>query len=100
MTFKALLTLPIVLFAGAALAQSTLPQIADGDGSGDWSFGELQAAWPELAADGFAAIDTDADGAVTAEELQSAVDNNLVQIPAGAEGGEDDPASGTGTAAP
>ncbi|MCB5408539.1 hypothetical protein [Pseudogemmobacter faecipullorum] len=88
MRFKALLTLPALLITGAALAQTSPPQIADSDGSGDWSLGELQAGWPEMTAEGFAAIDSDGNGAVTAEELQTAVDNNLVQMPAA-------PASGT-----
>ncbi|NPD14517.1 EF-hand domain-containing protein [Xinfangfangia sp. D13-10-4-6] len=69
------------LIAGAAMAQTSLPLIEDADGSGDWSLAELQTLWPELTQEGFVAIDTDANGAVSPEELQLAVDNGLVQLP-------------------
>ncbi len=78
----ALFALPFGLFAGAAIAQTALPLIEDADASGDWSQAELQTVWPELTAEGFAAIDTDANGAVSPEELQAAVDNGVVQLPA------------------
>lgn len=65
----ALLALPLGLFAGAAMAQNVLPEIEDADASGDWSLAELQTAWPELTAEGFGAIDTDANGAVSQAEL-------------------------------
>ncbi len=78
----ALLALPLGLFAGAAMAQTSLPLIEDSDASGDWSITELQATWPELTAEGFAAIDTDGNGAVTPAELQAAVDNGVIQLPA------------------
>ncbi|VDC27235.1 EF-hand domain-containing protein [Pseudogemmobacter humi] len=75
----ALFALPLGLFAGAAMAQSVLPQIEDADASGDWSLTELQTAWPELTEEGFAAIDTDASGAVSQEELQTALDNGVIR---------------------
>lgn len=78
----ALFALPFGLFAAAAVAQTALPMIEDLDASGDWSQAELQSVWPDLTAEGFAAIDTDANGAVSPEELQAAVDNGLVQLPA------------------
>ncbi|SEB41797.1 EF-hand domain-containing protein [Rhodobacter sp. 24-YEA-8] len=78
----ALLAMSLGLFAGAAVAQTALPMIEDLDASGDWSHAELQSVWPDLTAEGFAAIDTDANGAVSPEELQAAVDAGLVQLPA------------------
>ncbi|MBJ2153691.1 EF-hand domain-containing protein [Paracoccus sp. IB05] len=78
----ALFAMSLGLFAGAAVAQTALPMIEDLDASGDWSHAELQSVWPDLTAEGFAAIDTDANGAVSPEELQAAVDAGLVQLPA------------------
>lgn len=77
----ALFALPFGLLAAAATAQTALPLIEDLDASGDWSLAELQSVWPDLTPEGFAAIDTDANGAVTPEELQAAVDNGIVQLP-------------------
>jgi len=69
----AILLAPFAL-ASAALAQATLPEVPDTDGNGSWSLVELQAVWTDLTEDGFKAIDTSADGAVDATELQAALD--------------------------
>jgi hypothetical protein len=70
-----------VVFASAAFAQ-TLPEVPDTDGNGTWSLAELQAVWTDLTEDGFAAIDTSADGSVDATELQTAFDNGVIMAPA------------------
>lgn len=70
-----------VVFASAAMAQATLPEVADTDGNGTWSLVELQAVWTDLTEDGFTAIDTSADGAVDATELQAALDNGVITAP-------------------
>jgi hypothetical protein len=77
----ALVLLPLGL-ASAALAQATLPDIPDSDGSGAWSLAELQAVWTDLTEEGFAAIDTSADGSVDPAELQTALDNGVITAPA------------------
>lgn len=45
---------------------------ADVDGNGTFSMEELQAAYPELDAETFAAIDANADGEADEEEVQAA----------------------------
>jgi len=72
------LLLPLVL-ASAAMAQSVPPAVEDADASGNWSLTELQAVWTDLTEDGFTAIDTNADGAVDAAELQAAWDNGVLK---------------------
>lgn len=71
--------LPLTFAAGAAFANTgTLPVVEDLDASGNFSLTELQAVWPELTDQGFAAIDANADGAVDQAELQTAFDNGVV----------------------
>lgn len=74
-------------FATAALAQATLPEVADTDGNGTWSLAELQVVWTDLTEDGFKAIDTNADGAVDAAELQAALDAGVITLPEASSGG-------------
>ena len=83
----ALILAPVVI-ASAAMAQATLPEVADTDANGTWSLVELQAVWIDLTEDGFTAIDTGADGSVDTTELQSALDNGVIKAPEAA------PASG------
>jgi len=66
----------------AAQAQTVLPEIADADGSGAWSLGELQTVWPDMTEADFTAVDTNADGSVDAAELTAAVDAGTVVVPA------------------
>lgn len=72
------LALAPVLLALPALAQD-VPAVEDLDASGDWSLAELQAVWPELTAEGFAAIDVDGSGAASADEVKTAWDNGLLK---------------------
>ena len=74
-------------FASAALAQATLPEVADTDANGTWSLVELQAVWTDLTEEGFGAIDANTDGAVDTTELQAALDNGVITAPAPASGG-------------
>ncbi len=82
----AILLAPMAL-ATAALAQATLPEVADADGNGSWSLVELQAVWTDLTEDGFKAIDTNADGGVDQTELQTALDNGVIALPKASSGG-------------
>jgi hypothetical protein len=75
----AIVLAPLAL-ASAAFAQ-TLPDVPDTDSSGSWSLVELQAVWADLTEDNFNAIDTSADGAVDAIELQAALDGGLIAAP-------------------
>ena len=76
----AILLAPFAL-ASAALAQATLPEVPDTDGNGSWSLVELQGVWTDLTEDSFKAIDTGADGAVDATELQAALDGGVIAVP-------------------
>lgn len=82
----AILLAPFAL-ASAALAQATLPEVPDTDGNGSWSLVELQAVWTDLTEDTFKAIDTSADGAVDATELQAALDGGVITVPEAATNG-------------
>ena len=81
----ALALAPLAL-ASAAFAQ-TLPDVPDTDGNGSWSLVELQAVWTDLTEDTFKSIDTSADGAVDATELQAAVDGGVIALPEASSGG-------------
>lgn len=65
-----------LLTTAATLALLTAPAWAqaglDADGDGNVTMDELQAAFPEATADQFAAMDTDADGVLNAEEVAAA----------------------------
>jgi hypothetical protein len=76
----ALVLAPLAL-ASAAFAQ-TLPEVPDSDGSGTWSLVELQAVFTDLTEETFTSMDTSADGAIDATELQAAVDGGVITPPA------------------
>lgn len=68
---KLMIALAALGFAGsAAIAQDAAP--TDADGSGNYSFEELLAAYPNLTPEAFTSIDANADGAVDADELAAA----------------------------
>lgn len=77
----AFVTITLLGAASMAQAQTTLPEIADTDGSGAWSLAELQTVWPEMTEETLATIDTNADGSVDQAELQAAVDAGTVTVP-------------------
>lgn len=81
----AIVMAPLAL-ASAAFAQ-TLPDVPDTDESGSWSLVELQAVWSDLTEDTFKSIDTSADGAVDATELQAALDGGVIKAPGEASSG-------------
>lgn len=64
----------IALSATALSAQSEV----DTDGDGVLSYNEMLAAHPTMTEEGFMAIDTNADGAVDADELKLANEAGLV----------------------
>jgi len=62
----------LTLTASVAMAQTTLNFTdIDLDGNGELSFTELQAVWPDLTQDEFAAADADFSGGLNAEELSN-----------------------------
>ncbi len=64
----------LALTATAISAQSEI----DADGDGVLSYNELLAAHPEMTEENFIAIDTNADGAVDADELKVASEAGLL----------------------
>lgn len=90
--------LPLGLIAGAAFAQTApmMPSVQDSDGNGSFSLGELQTLWPDLVQDGYNAIDTNLDGMVTQEELQTAWDNGVINLPTSESGDASTSTDGTG----
>lgn len=64
----------LALTATAISAQSEI----DTDGDGLLSYNELLAAHPEMSEENFVAIDTNADGAVDADELKVASEAGLL----------------------
>jgi hypothetical protein len=80
---RIVLVLAPLAFAGAAFAQTALPEVPDADGSGTWNLAELQAVFTDMTEDGFKAVDANADGAVDTTELQAALDNAVITAPAG-----------------
>ncbi|ATG49839.1 calcium-binding protein [Celeribacter ethanolicus] len=64
-----------LLLAAPAFAQSTL---VDSDGNGTFSMAEMRAVYPDLSEEAFAAIDADASGEVSIEELAAAQTNGLL----------------------
>ncbi|WP_146038109.1 EF-hand domain-containing protein [Tabrizicola aquatica] len=82
MTRFALFLASLALATAAVAQTATLPDVPDTDENGTWSLVELQAVWPELTEEGFAGIDLNVDGQVDATELQTAVDNGVITLPA------------------
>ena len=68
-----------VLILGTVLAFSSVQAMVEAmvvhsDGNGAYSMEELAVSYPDLTAEAFAAIDTDASGEVSVEELAAAVE--------------------------
>lgn len=63
------ITLAALFGLGAAAAMA---QVVDEDGNGTFSMEEMQAAYPDLTEETFAEIDSNADGAIDADELAAA----------------------------
>lgn len=70
---KLVLGLTVLAFAAApALAQTPLTFAdVDTDGSGELSFEELIAVWPDLTRDEFMAVDLDMNGSLNVDELNA-----------------------------
>ncbi|WP_224814577.1 hypothetical protein [Hasllibacter sp. MH4015] len=69
-----------VLVGGASLAMGQAESV-DGDGDGMVSFAELLVLMPALTEEEFQALDADADGLLSADEIGAAQEAGL--IPAG-----------------
>ena len=66
----------IAVIAGtAAIAQN---MVEDSDGDGAFSMEEMQAAYPDLTSDVFAAVDVNADGVVDTDELAAAQEAGIL----------------------
>jgi hypothetical protein len=65
------------LLAGQAFAQD----VTDTDGDGSYSLEELQVVYTDLSAEAFAALDSDANGLLSPEELQAALDAGTLVMP-------------------
>ena len=70
-------TLALTLGAGAAVAQD-MDMSADTNGDGAFSYEELLTVHPDLSEQTFLAIDTDANGAISPEEMAAAMDSGLM----------------------
>jgi hypothetical protein len=58
--------------AGLSLSPAWAQEVADADGNGTYSLEELTVSYPDLTAEVYATIDTNADGAIDATELAAA----------------------------
>ena len=61
-----------------AMADDALP-VQDTDGNGIFSLEEMQVAVPDMTAEAYAAVDTNADGGVDAIELAAAITAGTVK---------------------
>lgn len=62
-----------------AVAQANAQTVVtDVDGNGTYSMEELVAAYPDLTAEAFTAADTNADGAIDADELAAAIEAGTI----------------------
>ena len=61
-----------------AMADDALP-VQDTDGNGIFSLEEMQVAVPDMTAEAYAAVDTNADGGVDATELAAAITAGTVK---------------------
>lgn len=77
----------LTLFAAPAFAQAPLNFAdVDTDASGELSFAELQAVWPDLTQDEFSAADLDMNGSLSADEI-SGLQPSTLPAPAPMDGG-------------
>lgn len=62
----------IAALIAPALATGAFAQGADANGDGLLTIDEVQAVYPDVTAEAFAAMDVDGDGALNAEEMEAA----------------------------
>ncbi|MFZ1728061.1 MAG: EF-hand domain-containing protein [Albidovulum sp.] len=60
--------------AMAAVQANAQTVVTDTDGNGTYSLEELTAAYPDMNAAAFSAMDANGDGAIDADELQAAIE--------------------------
>ena len=68
----------IAFLAAMTVAGTAFAEVQDSDGDGVFSMDEMVAAYPDLTEETFGQIDTDADGAISAEELAAAIAAELI----------------------
>lgn len=66
--------------ATMAMAQDA-PMAEDTDGDGFYSLEELQAAYPDLTAEAYETLDTNADGNVDAAEVAAGLEAGVLMAP-------------------
>lgn len=66
------------ILATAAVQTSAATLVEDTDGNGTFSMDEMKVTYPDLTAELFAEIDTDASGEASEEELLVAMENGLI----------------------
>ena len=69
---KTILTTTAAVLALSAPSWAASVSELDGDGDGAVTIDELQVAYPEITAEEFAAMDTNADGVLDDEEISAA----------------------------
>jgi hypothetical protein len=73
----------LMIALGMVAGMAAVPALAqdlptDADGNGTWSMEELQATYPNLSEEVFAAMDTSADGQIDTAEFEAAMGANLL----------------------
>ena len=71
LTFMVAMSIP-------ALAMSQVASSLDANGDGVLTIDEVQASFPEMSSDSFAAMDLNADGALDADEVAAAQEAGLM----------------------
>ena len=66
----------LILTAASQVQAQTV--VEDADGSGGFSLAELQVAYPEMTEELFLALDADASGEVSDEELAAGIEAELI----------------------
>lgn len=59
--------------SAAPVLAADLPEIADTDSNGVWSWTEMQTVYPDLTEEVFLTLDTNKDGGIDTAELATAV---------------------------
>ena len=67
------------LLAGPVLAQDEDIMVSDADMDGNYTLEDIQAAYPNVTAEIYAEIDTNADGEVDQDELDAAMDTGTFE---------------------
>lgn len=77
---KRTMTLAAVILSSASLAHAATLDELDLDGDGVVTLDEVQSVYPDLSTEIFLAADSNADGALDADELAAAEETGLMPI--------------------